>query len=146
MSKENAKKLFEELQTREDLKAKVQSTADPADMVKIAADAGYDVTLEELVEVDRDFRRSQAAKTDETVKELSLDELEGVAGGLYWESEDAPDGHEMGCMVAYHHYGYQLENQVWCENAHWCVSKSIEVNESADSKKCGRLYANLGGN
>lgn len=63
MSKENAKKFFSELQTNEELKAKVQST-DPAEIVKIAADAGYNITNEELIEAEKELRKEQAAKTD----------------------------------------------------------------------------------
>ena len=30
-------------------------------------------------------------------KELSLDELDAVSGGVFWLGNDAPDGHELGC-------------------------------------------------
>ncbi len=119
MSKENAKKLIAELQTNEELKAKIKGITDPAQLVKIAADAGYDVTAEELIEADRKQRAEQAANTDE---KLSIDDLEGAAGGAAWRSEDAPDGHEMGCFWSYHGYSYQQENGLWCNQAHYCNS------------------------
>jgi len=45
MSKETAKKLIAELQTNEDLKAKVAGITDPTELLKIANEAGYDVTI-----------------------------------------------------------------------------------------------------
>ncbi len=73
MSKENAKKLIEELQTNEELKSKVQGITYPAQLVKAAADASYDVTAEELTEVEKEFRTEQARKT-----RLSENELFGL--------------------------------------------------------------------
>ena len=44
MSKESAKKLISELQTNEELKAKIAGITDPAELTKKAVEAGYDVT------------------------------------------------------------------------------------------------------
>ncbi len=117
MSKETAKKLIAELETNEELKAKVQGVTDPEKLLKTAKASGYDVTMEELIEAEKESRKAQAAKTDE---KLSFDDLEGVAGGYCWQGEDALDGHEMGCAWSYHHRGWSEENNIWCvdENYH----------------------------
>ncbi len=53
MSKETAKKLIAELQTNEELKAKVNGITDPGQLVKAAVDAGYYVTLDEVAEAEK---------------------------------------------------------------------------------------------
>ena len=42
--------------------------------------------------------------------------------------EDAPDGHEMGCIWFYHHYIYQKEMNIWCKKSYYCNGKyEIEI-------------------
>ncbi len=115
MSKETAKRLIEELQTNEELQAKIKGITDPVQLVKAAVDAGYDVTAGELTEAEKEFRAEKAKKT-----KLSVEELEAVAGGMVWHGEDAPDGHEMGCVVSYHDYDYQEKAGIWCEDNYYC--------------------------
>ncbi|MBO6301813.1 MAG: hypothetical protein J6N15_05195 [Ruminiclostridium sp.] len=86
-------------------------------LLKIALGSGYDVTLEELIEAEKENRKAKAAQTD---AKLSIDELEDVAGGKAWNGEDAPDGHELGCLIFYHHSGYSKENEVWCKDNYYC--------------------------
>ena len=116
MSKETAKKLIAELVTNEEIKAKVAGITDPEELLKIAKESGYDVTMEELIEAERAIRRDKAAETDE---KLSFDDLEDVAGGRA-EGETAPDGHEMGCYGSYHQSGYSEENDIWCSSYYYC--------------------------
>ena len=137
MSKKTVKKFIDELGKNEELRAKVQGVSDLSETVKIAADMGYDLTIEELMKVDKELRREQSEKTDETVKELSADELGEAAGGLVWKGEDAPDGHEMGCAIFYHGYSYQFDKGLWCNKSYWCISNSIFVDtDSEDVKDC----------
>ena len=112
MSKEIAKKLIAELQENEELKAKIAGINDPAEMVKKAVEAGYDVTLEEMTEAEKEFRAELAQKSDE----LTAEELEAAAGGLYDDllNDDAPDGHELFCIASYHDTGYSEDNNIWC--------------------------------
>ena len=114
MSLTTAKKLIEELQTNEELRAKTEGITDPAEMVKKAVEAGYDVTLEEMLNAEREYRAEQAAKTDEQSIELTADELESVAGGQLFIGDNAPDGSEIGCIACYHGKQYSIENDVWC--------------------------------
>ena len=115
MSMENAKKLINELQSSDEMKAKIEGITDPKDLLKAANEAGYDVTLEELIEADREFRATHAAKT-----ELSQEELEAVAGGELWRGDDASDGHEFYCKLSYHEKEYQFETEEWCLRIYLC--------------------------
>ena len=115
MSKESAKKLIAELQTNEELMAKIAGITDIAELTKKAVEAGYDVTEADLIEADREFRTAQAERTDE---KLSIDELEAAAGGRCWNGEDAPDGHEMGCKLFYHSRSYCYHSGWRCKGDH----------------------------
>ena len=129
MSKENAKKFFEELKTNETLKAKVSAVTDPSELVKLAEEMGLDVSREELAEADRAIRAAQAEKTAETERELSAEELGAAAGGALWQAEDAPDGFEMGCMLVFHGYSYQEENNIWCADMYYCTASFQEKDD-----------------
>lgn len=129
MSKENAQKLFNELETNKELREKLAGLENPADIVKAAVEAGYEITEAELIEAEKELRKQRAQKTDE----LSPDELESASGGTFWQGEDAPDGREMGCFLAYHDYDYQWKNKMWCANNYWCERTPIELkNEQPD--------------
>ena len=112
MSKEIAKKLIAELQTNEELKAKIAGITDPAEMAKKAVENGYEVTVEELIEAEKKYRVEVVTRTDE----LTAEELEAAAGGLYDDllNDDAPDGHELFCIASYHDTGYSEDNNIWC--------------------------------
>ncbi|MBR5091569.1 MAG: Nif11-like leader peptide family RiPP precursor [Ruminiclostridium sp.] len=133
MSKETAKKLITELQTNEKLKAKIKGIKDPDELAKKAVEAGYEVTVDELIEAEKEFRSELAEKNDEKAKKISVDELENVAGGTWFRSEEAPDGHEMGCQLSYHHLDYSEENNIWCKRVHFCngLYNYCAVNEYA---------------
>ncbi|MBO6301816.1 MAG: Nif11-like leader peptide family natural product precursor [Ruminiclostridium sp.] len=122
MSKEIAKKLITELETNEELGAKVAGVTDPNELLKIANESGYDVTIEELIEAEKEGRKSKAAQTDE---KLSFDDLEGVAGGSMWRGDDAPDGHEIGCKLCYHGIDWCSEHDTWCSNRFYCTGYLI---------------------
>ncbi len=123
MSKETAKKLIADLQSSEELKAKVNGITDPVELLKIAVEAGYDVTAEEMIEAEKEKRAEQSKNTDE---KLALDDLEGAAGGELWGGEDAPDGHEMGCLMSYYGMDYQRDNNIWCRHEYYCTNANYE--------------------
>lgn len=120
MSKENARKFYKDLQANEELKAKIKGLTDSAELVKAVNEAGYDATLEELTEAEREIRAEQAAKSDAAEKELSAEELSAAAGGMHWNGDDAPDGHELGCICFYYSYAEQEERNWWCNNTYYC--------------------------
>ena len=125
MSKEIAKKLIAELQTNEELKAKIAGITDPAEMVKTAVQNGYDVTVEEMIEAEREYRAETAKKSDE----LSADELEGAAGGTWWLNDKNKDGKEFNCDYCDLDYEYQKEHNEWCRYHYWCADKFYREDE-----------------
>ena len=120
MSKEIAKKLIAELQTNTELKAKIAGIEDKDELVKIAVQNGYDVTVEEMLEAEREFKEQIAQKTDAQSVELSADELETAAGGAHWQGENAPDGKELGCEICNYKYHEMKEKNYWCKNDWYC--------------------------
>ena len=126
MSKENAQKLFAELKTNKEFREKIHSYDTPADIVKAAVEAGYDVTEAELAEAEQELRKQVAQRTDAQSEELSPDKLENAAGGLFFFGETAPDGHEMGCLVLYHTEGWQLRQNISCKDNFFCYRSSYE--------------------
>ena len=121
MSKEIAKKLIAELQTNTELKAKIAGIEDKDELVKIAVQNGYDVTLEEMTEAEKEFRAEMAKKSDE----LSAEELEGAAGGMIWRNEENKEGKEFRCAICNLHYREQADNNEWCQNQFFCNTTNI---------------------
>ena len=114
MAFENAKKFLEQAMNDEALRGRVMEKG-PAEMVAIAKELGFDVTAEELEEAVKAMRKAAG----EATKELSIDEMGKVAGGIFWTGEDAPDGHEMGCFITYHQWWTCEENKWWCHNYYY---------------------------
>ena len=121
MSKEAAKKLIKEIQTSEELKAKIAGITDKDELVKKAVEAGYDVTIEDLAAAEKEMKAKTAAKNDE----LSADELESAAGGLWFSDETARDGHEFYCSISYHDMNYQVENKDYCKDSYICSAGRV---------------------
>ena len=48
--------------------------------------------------------REELRNGDSSVTTLDVEDLDKVAGGVLWFGEDAPDGHEMGCVCTYYKY------------------------------------------
>ena len=116
MSKETAKKLIAELLENEELRTRIADVTGTDELVKKAAEAGYDVTLEEMLEAEREYKSKIMSKTDE----LTTDELEAAAGGGLWEDEYSRDGKEFGCAVCNLHYEDQQKLQEWCRKDFFC--------------------------
>ena len=125
MSKETAKKLIAELQTNEELAGKIAGMTDKEEMVKKAVEAGYDVTLEEMIEAEKEYKAEMAKKSDE----LSADELEGAAGGTWWFNDKNKDGKEFACGYCELDYEYQKEHNEWCKDNYWCADKFYREDE-----------------
>ena len=103
--------------TDQALRAKVGDKT-PEEIAQMAVEMGLEVTARELAEAEKELRRSGT----QSAVELSPEEIDKVAGGMFWCGEDAPDGYEMGCLVTFHHYDYSEENDVWCSSNHFCRS------------------------
>ena len=134
MSKETAKKLIAELRTSKELQAKIADAESLDEMVKIAVGAGYDVTLEEMLEAEKEFKAEMNAKTEE----LTADELENVAGGSLWSGEEDPDGNEYGCAVCNLGYDDQKEYGDWCRETYFCDQVNLKVPSSDPDRRFKR--------
>ena len=134
MSKETARKLITELQTNEELKAKVKGITDPGQLLKIATESGFDVTMEDLVEAEKEYRNTLAKNTDET---LSSEDLEAAAGGSFWFGEGASDGHEMGCTACYHGNDWSVENGSYCTSSWFCQHQHYDTRCSGNNDSYG---------
>ena len=71
MSAEGVRSLFERVQQDESLRRQVQAAATPEEKARVAVDAGFDVTADELVPPPQG--------------ELTDEDLEQVAGGGGWQ-------------------------------------------------------------
>ena len=126
MSVENLNKFQKDLEEKEKLRKKfdeemasegVTSEKDYKSVVKIAQKLGYDITEE-------DFETAKSANVENMEKgELSDDELDKVAGGAWWQGPDAPDGHEVGCVMFY----YLTWHEYYSKNIH-CVNCGATAN------------------
>ena len=56
---------------------------------------------------------------EELPEKIPAEQLDQVAGGQFWPDE-APDGHDMGCSIPWHHYDWSEENDIWCPNSYFC--------------------------
>ena len=131
MNKENAKIFLEQVMKDEALRARI-ADKEPADVVEIAKELGFDVTADDLAQAERALRN--ASGTAEAPVELAPGEMDMVVGGSAFLGEDAPDGHEMGCIAFYHHYNYQLENNIWCKRSYYCKGVyEIEIDWDTES-------------
>ena len=131
MSKEIAKKLIAELQENEELKAKIAGITDKDELVKMAKEAEYDVTAGEMIEAEHEYRAELAAKTDE----LSADELESAAGGIFWLGDERPDGTEFGCFSCNLGYDDQRDRDEWCSSSFYCKSGTRNPEKTEKRKK-----------
>ena len=117
MALENARKFLEQVMKDKALRART-AEKEPVEVVAIARELGFDVTAEELMQAEQALKN--AAGNAETPVELNTDDMDKVVGGMAFCGEDAPDGHEMGCVWFYHHYNYQEENNIWCNKSYYC--------------------------
>ncbi len=93
------------------------SEKEPAEVAAIAGELGYEVTAAELTQAELALRLAPANR--EKSVELNVNDLAQVAGGMFWDGDDAPDGHEMGCFITYHQWWTCEENKWWCHNYYY---------------------------
>ncbi len=128
MAIENAKEFLKKAMEDKDLHDKIRA-ADPFGIAAIAKEAGFDVTDSELEQAAKELKK---AVSGEAPAELAKEDLDTVAGGVYWTGEDAPDGHEMGCAITYHHRGYSEETGNWCKKEYYCITEYRTNDYSSD--------------
>lgn len=117
MGAENAKSFLKMAEGDEKLRKRLGEKT-PEQAAAAAAELGFELTADELLSAEAELRSEMAAKP---VK-LSLEDMDNVAGGILWDYEDAPDGHEMGCIITYHSRSWCHENKTWCRTGYYCYS------------------------
>ena len=116
MALENAKKFLDQAMKYEALRARL-SEKEPGEVAAIAGELGFEVTAAELTQAELALRLAPANR--EKSVELNVNDLAQVAGGMFWDGDDAPDGHEMGCFITYHQWWTCEENKWWCHNYYY---------------------------
>ena len=146
MSVENVNKFKKELVENKEVKEKVEKELESfkdsgkkeRDLIPdIARKLGYDFTDEEFKEAN---------------KIVSDEELSNVSGGKFWCGEDAPDGHELDCILTWYHgwQDYYFKNKI-CENCksthgYYETSSSFHCWDCGhNTKEYGSGYAHSGG-
>ena len=121
MSKSEAKRLLEDALANEELLVKLQEMS-LEKAAEAACGLGYDLTADELAAELEEYR---AAKAEEPVELLEgeLDQVAGGGDGIFGDTEEAPDGHDMGCFLTYHGKAWSHENNTWCRRNYYCYTK-----------------------
>ena len=146
MSVENLRKFRKDLNENEELKRKFEeemtsegasSEKDYKIIVKIVQKLGYDITEE-------DFNSEKNTCVDSMRDgELDDEELDKVAGGYLWCGPDAPDGHEITCILTYYNSwaDYFYDKNAVCAN---CGNKLSNDVLGEHKNKCGRQCYSCG--
>ena len=138
MSKEFVKNFRKDVEENEELKEKLKKELEAFKdsgkkekelIPEIARKLGYDFTDEEFNE--------ECSKG----KELSDEEISNVSGGLFWLGEEAPDGHEIECLLF--HYSSWKHYYWWNGICEKCKSTDISFDNQEEGysdftcNKCG---------
>ena len=136
MAIEKAKELLKTIRTAPNSKELLKDAAEPRseeDMIRLCAQIapkpGFDVTEKEIRDAITAAAQERREKTAADIEKLTDDEMEKATGGAedkLWQGEDAPDGHEMGCLITYHGWYWSRDNDTWCRENYWCY-KSNEI-------------------
>lgn len=106
---------------------KAKNKEEVTDMLKAA---GQDVSVADKIWNEIKKSREKEEKT------LSMDELDAVSGGIFFLGDDAPDGHELSCLVTY----YAGWDEFYRENKdEYCWGQKGQKHEFDDGrcKLCG---------
>ena len=126
-SVDELKRLTEDFAADEALKAKF------ADATQRALEVGAESEVEAMVVAAKELGYSVAGadidRLRADVEQIDVDDLESAAGGIWWFSRDAEDGHEAWCMVTYHCYSVVAhtsdKNKMGaCWSDYLCISSS----------------------
>ena len=101
-------------------------------ILRLAKEKGFDLTPANLENYLRETVAARKEKTEaqaEKVVKLADSDLEKAAGGALWDGEDAPDGHELGCLIFYHGVDWQREHDYWCDTMYYC-SETYQFTDS----------------
>ena len=80
------------------------------------------------IQTEQDLKKELSGAEEPVV--LDENDLDQVAGGMFWFGDDAPDGHEIGCFATYYNTieDYYFENHVCA-----CGSKNVGISKEGNS-------------
>ena len=130
MAIEQAKELLKTIRTDPKAKELFRDAAEPRseeEMIRLCAEAapklGFDVSEIDIREALAAAAKERLNMTAAGVQMVSDEDMANATGGdgvgALWQGEDAPDGHEMGCIFTYHDSDWSVDNNVWCEKTYY---------------------------
>jgi len=120
MPKESAKQFIGLIEQDAELQTELQEHGSNQ-IVSLAKEKGFDFSCDELEEVIKEIRNERK----QGIVALDLEDMDKVVGGQVWFGEKDSDGYEFGCLLAYHHYDYQKEKNLWCKSTYYCADPLI---------------------
>ena len=110
---------------------------------EVARRLGFEVSRAEIMEAVKEAeqeRRENTMTAEQEIQMLTDEEVEDVAGGSAWRSEDGPDGHELDCTIFYHGFDYSWQNGVTCNSLHYCTVAYLGLEKLNDYPRCGGMF------
>ena len=100
-------------------------------LISALADLGYTVTEADLSE------KTHSGKLDEEA-------LSDVSGGMFWQGDDAPDGHEIGCLLGLFYYMTRKDYCPHFKGHHDFSSGDLKTEPDSSGKLVMRRYCKCG--
>ena len=146
MAIEQAKELLKAIRTDPKAKELLGDAAEPRseeEMIrlcaKLAPNLGFDVSEIDIREALAATEQERLNRTAAGVQMVSDEDVANATGGdavgAFWQGEDAPNGHEMGCLFTYYDFDWQRDNSVWCKSEYYCNEAHI----SSGCKENGKI-------
>ena len=117
MAKKQAIEFLKLLDTDDALQEQLQEKT-PKEAAEIARGLSFDFTEDELKQAIAVLKAERAKQNEPEM--LTPESLDTAVGGMFWDGETAPDGHEMGCFISWHGDRWQEKNGIYCGKMNLC--------------------------
>ena len=117
MAKKQAIEFLKLLDTDEALQEQLRKKT-PKEAAEVARGLSFDVTEDELTQAAAALKAERA--NPGKLEKLTLEKLDTAVGGMFWDGELAPDGHEMGCLLSWYGDQWQEKNGIYCGKMNLC--------------------------
>ena len=117
MAKKQAIEFLKQLDTDEALQEQLRKKT-PKEAAEVARGLSFDVTEDELTQAAAALKAERA--NPGKLEKLTLEKLDTAVGGMFWDGELAPDGHEMGCLLSWYGDQWQEKNGIYCGKMNLC--------------------------
>ena len=117
MAKKQAMEFLKLLDSDEALQEQLREKT-PKEAAAIARALSFNVTEEELTQAAAALRAERANQSEP--EKLTPESLDTAVGGMFWDGETAPDGHEMGCFISWYGDQWQEKNGIYCGKMNLC--------------------------